>query len=104
MKAFLALAFLALAATSFAADDDKDFKPLFNGKDTTGWHLRRADRHNSWTIEDGVLKNTVNTGELRTDLVGDHKFWNFTVRYDYVVPDGSISGFHLAGRHEIQIL
>ena len=34
----------------------------------------------------------------------DKKFWNFTVRFEFQVPDGSNSGFYLRGRHEIQIL
>ena len=34
----------------------------------------------------------------------DQKYWNFTVRYEYQVPDDSNSGFYLRGRHEIQIL
>src|SRR5262245_42578987 len=97
-------ALLTFAAIAGAADDDKDFKPLFNGKDTTGWHLRNPNGHNSWTVEDGVLKNTVEKGQHGTDLVGDQKFWNFTVRYEYQVPDGSNSGFYLRGRHELQIL
>ena len=81
------------------------FKPLFNGIDRTGWKLRRAEGHDSWSIEPGgVLKNTVNAGEHGTDLVTDEKFWNFTVRYEYLVPDGSNSGFYLRGRHELQIL
>jgi hypothetical protein len=104
MKLLSTLALLALAATSFAQDDDKDFKPLFNGKDLTGWQLRNPKGHNSWTVADGILKNTVEKGQHGTDLVGDPKFWNFTVRYDYMVPDGSNSGFYLRGRHEIQIL
>jgi hypothetical protein len=83
---------------------DEGFKPLFNGRDTSGWHLRRADGHNSWTIENGVLKNIVKRGEHGTDLVTNEKFWNFTVRYDYMVPDQSNSGFYLRGRHELQIL
>jgi hypothetical protein len=89
------------APAMWAADDG--FVPLFNGKDTEGWHLRRKDGHNSWTITDGVLKNTVNPGEHGTDLVTDKKFWNFTVRYEYMVPDKSNSGFYLRGRHELQI-
>jgi hypothetical protein len=101
-KAFALVAALA-AITSFAADE-AGFRPLFNGKDTTGWHLRNPKGHNSWTVENGVLKNTVNPGEHGTDLVTDDKFWNFTVKYDYMVPDGSNSGFYLRGRHEIQIL
>ena len=96
---------LAIAAiTAFAADFEEGFKPLFNGKDTSGWHLRRKDGHNSWSVQDGVLKNTVNPGEHGTDLVTDGKFWNFTVRYEYMVPDRSNSGFYLRGRHELQIL
>lgn len=79
--------------------------PLFNGKNTDGWHLRRKDGHNSWTVEPGgVLKNTVKPGEHGTDLVTDKKFWNFTVKYEFMVPDDSNSGFYLRGRHEIQIL
>lgn len=98
------LATLALFSASAFAADEPGFRPLFNGKDTAGWHLRRPDGHNSWKVENGVLKNTVNQGEHGTDLVTDDKFWNFTVRYDFMVPDGSNSGFYLRGRHEIQIL
>ncbi len=91
--------------TCFAAEDEAGFVPLFNGRDTAGWHLRRADGHNSWSVQPGgVLKNTVNPGEHGTDLVTDKKFWNFTVRYEFMTPDGSNSGFYLRGRHEIQIL
>ena len=105
MKRFLfLLAVLSLLATTILAADEPGFVPLFNGKDTTGWHLRRKDGHNSWSVADGVLKNTVNPGEHGTDLVTDKKFWNFTVRYEYQVPDDSNSGFYLRGRHEIQIL
>ena len=103
-KAFSLLATLALSATFTFAADEAGFVPLFNGKDTTGWHLRRKDGHNSWTIDGNVLKNTVNKGEHGTDLVTDKKFWNFTVRYEFQVPDNSNSGFYLRGRHEIQIL
>src|SRR5437588_4896582 len=100
------LAALALLTTTTlaASSDEKGFRPLFNGKDTSGWKLRNPSGHNSWTVEDGVLKNTVNKGEHGTDLVTTSKFRNFTVRYEFMVPDGSNSGFYLRGRHEIQIL
>ena len=103
-RTFSLLTALALSATFAFAADEAGFVPLFNGKDTTGWHLRRKDGHNSWSIDGGVLKNTVNKGEHGTDLVTDKKFWNFTVRYEFQVPDNSNSGFYLRGRHEIQIL
>src|SRR6266571_2170304 len=98
----------ALAATSLMAaeENQKGFRPLFNGKDLTGWKLRNPNGHNSWTVEPGgVLKNTVEKGGPHgTDLMTDQKFWNFTARYEYMTPDNSNSGFYLRGRHEIQIL
>jgi hypothetical protein len=102
MKLFTFLSALVLTASALAGD--AGFQPLFNGKDLTGWHLRHADAQNSWTVADGVLKNTVEAGKHGVDLVSDQKFWNFTVKYEYMVPDGSNSGFYLRGRHEIQIL
>jgi hypothetical protein len=107
---FLAAALTAVIGSPIAAaapddaEDEKGFRPLFSGKDTTGWHLRDPNGRNGWSVEDGVLKNTVVEGTHGTDLVTDDKFWNFTVRYEYLVPDGSNSGFYLRGRHEIQIL
>ena len=103
MKTPIAILSLLLAASVFAADEP-GFVPLFNGKDTDGWKLRRKDGHNSWSVENGVLKNTVNPGEHGTDLVTEKKYWNFTVKYEFMVPDNSNSGFYLRGRHEIQIL
>lgn len=105
MKAVLSiLAAAALAASIGVAAEEEGFVPLFNGKDTTGWKLRNPKGHNSWKIEDGILKNIVNKGEHGTDLVTEQKFWNFTVRFEFMVPDGSNSGFYLRGRHEVQIL
>jgi hypothetical protein len=98
---FSSVVYILCAAAAVA---EEGFKPLFDGKDTKGWHLRNPKGHNSWTVEDGILKNTVNKGEHGTDLVTDQKFWNFTVKYEYMVPDGSNSGFYLRGRHELQIL
>jgi len=95
--------FVILANGAFAADE-AGFVPVFNGKNADGWHLRRKDGPNSWKVEDGALKNAVKRGEHGTDLVTDKKFWNFSVRYDFQVPDDSNSGLYLRGRHEIQIL
>ena len=103
MKKQILLA-LILPLTALAADDEKGFKPLFNGKDTTGWHVRNEKANNAWKVVDGVLKNELKQGEHGVDLVTDAKYWNFTVRYEYMVPDGSNSGFYLRGRHEIQVL
>jgi len=105
--ALLTLATLTIAAplSLTASDDETGFKPLFNGKDMAGWTLRNPNGHHSWTVEPGgVLKNTVEKGAHGTDLVTEKKFWNFTVRYEYMTPENSNSGFYLRGRHELQIL
>jgi len=101
-----AVALFIATLPALAAAGADGFRPLFNGKDLSGWKLRNPKGHNSWTVEPGgVLQNTVNPGEHGTDLVTENnKFWNFTVRYEFMVPDGSNSGFYLRGRHEIQIL
>lgn len=99
---FAAIALAFNVSASVAADEG--FTPLFNGKDLTGWHLRNEKGHSGWKVEEGVLKNDLKPGEHGNDLVTDKKFWNFVVRYEYLVPDGSNSGFYLRGRHEIQIL
>jgi hypothetical protein len=104
IKSIKVLALLGLAALTLHAQDTA-FRPLFNGKSTEGWKLRNPQGHNSWTVlPGGVLKNTVGKGEHGTDLMTEQKYWNFTVRYEYMTPDNSNSGFYLRGRHEIQIL
>jgi 3-keto-disaccharide hydrolase len=91
------MALLLVAAPTTA---QRGFKPLFNGKDLTGWHLHHADR-NGWKVEEGgVLTNT----SPSSDLISDEKFRDFEVHYEYKVPKGSNSGFYLRGRYEIQIL
>jgi hypothetical protein len=108
-KCFLILVTAAVAfcplLTVEAADDDSGFTPLFNGRDMTGWKLRNPHGNHSWSIlPGGILKNTVEKGTHGTDLVTDKKFWNFTVRYEFMTPENSNSGFYLRGRHELQIL
>ena len=65
MKSLLALAILVTIGplTAAAADAEKGFQPLFNGKDLTGWKLRNPAGHHSWTVlPGGILKNTVENG------------------------------------------
>src|SRR2546426_901422 len=104
---FLTLTLLGASCllTLAAEVNEPGFRPLFNGKDLTGWKLRNPTGHNSWSVEPGgILKNTVEKGGPHgTDLMTEEKFWNFAARYEYMTPDGSNSGFYLRGRQEIQI-
>src|SRR5690242_10789669 len=64
------LAFWALTACACAAD----WKPLFNGKDTTGWkHVGPGDI----TVENGMLKTSGGMGLLWYE---PQQFGNTTIR------------------------
>ncbi len=72
---------------------------LYNGKDLTGWSLRRADGKNAWKPDGPMLTNT----EPGTDLVSDRKFSDFELHLEVNVPKNGNSGVYLQGRYEIQI-
>lgn len=100
--AVLALALLAGAAVVYTqpAKPDKDgWISLFNGKDLSGWHIRKPDAENSWSVVDGVLTNAGHG----VDLVTDDKFTDHEVHVEFKIPAGSNSGLYLQGRYEIQI-
>lgn len=82
-----------------SAERRQGFRPLFNGRDLTGWHLRHSDGKASWSVQNGML---VNSGG-GTDLVTDAVFGDHVVRYEYLVPKNGNSGFYLRGLYEIQV-
>src|SRR5687767_7562633 len=91
-------------AAKLSKEEDRDgFKLLFNGTDLKGWKLRNAEGEKSWSVQNGMLVNTIKQGAHGTDLVSDEKFKDFVIRYDYMVPSNSNSGLYLRGRYEIQI-
>src|SRR5688572_4748075 len=104
MKKIILGVLVLVTVSVVIAAEESGFKPLFNGKDLTGWKLRSAKGEPSWRVENRELVNDVSGGKHGTDLVTENKFWNFTVRFEYKIPPGANSGFYLRGRHEIQIL
>jgi uncharacterized protein len=92
------------AASLSPVEKEQGFKLLFNGTNLDGWRLRNRDGHQSWSAQNGMLVNVATADQHGTDLVSEEKFKDFTVRYEYMVPKGSNSGFYLRGRYEIQIL
>lgn len=101
MKPIIALVALLIAGNLSAAEG---FRPLFNGKDLTGWKLRNPQGTPTWSVKDGVLVNDVSGGKHGTDLVSEQKFGDFVLRYEYKIAKGANSGVYLRGRHEIQVL
>src|SRR3989442_7820812 len=96
MRKVCFLALLALMAFPQSAADNKDkekvWSELFNGKDLSGWHLRKADRPNGWKVlPDGVYDNT----KPSTDLMTDREFYDFQLHLEVKIPPGSNSGAYM---------
>ncbi|MBM3996172.1 MAG: DUF1080 domain-containing protein [Planctomycetes bacterium] len=70
--------FLLVASISYAQDDG--FKPLFNGKDLTGWHNVNG-APSTWFVKDNTIITTGKpTGYLRTDK----HYENFIAEFDWM--------------------
>lgn len=83
---------LALVQTSNA---QKGFKPLFDGKTTTGWHTYgKKTVGDAWKVEDGVLHfdPTAAKNGQGGDLVTDLEYTNFHLKLEWKVAPKSNSG------------
>ena len=73
---------LLMVACSTAVSSDRnvdDFRPLFNGKDLTGW-VPVNTAPSTWSVKDGMLIcNGKPTGELRTDRM----YQNFILEVEW---------------------
>lgn len=71
---------LCLLSASPALAEDLDFKPLFNGKDLTGWVPVNV-APNTFTVKDGVIHSTgVPTGVMRTE----RQYENFVIELEWM--------------------
>ncbi len=82
-------------------------KPLFNGKDTTGWEPI-GTAQNKWIARDGELVNDNpvvegqhNSGAANIKTTG--KYQDFKLHIEVNCPEGGNSGIYLRGRYEIQV-
>jgi hypothetical protein len=83
LRCLFACSLVAVAATLPADDKAKpadDFKPMFNGKDLTGWAL--VNTHpDTFYVKDGEIITTGNPmGFLRTD----RQYENFVLEFDWM--------------------
>ncbi len=110
--ALLALAFL-LSATGA---DEPDFKPIFNGKDLTGWRVgnavlagKTASEDGRFAVKDGVLVITGSKDKppknTEIDTVDSYD-GDFTLRLEFRASRDANSGLHLRDKafaHQLQI-
>lgn len=91
---FFIFLFAGFAATQTHGADEVDadgFRPLFNGKDLTGWVLVNTPPQ-TWSVEDNMLVCTGKPiGEIRTERM----YQNFTmeVEWRHLVPKGNAGIF-----------
>lgn len=109
------LAFMLLSASVAAWLDDKGvpegFKPLFNGKDLTGWKVRPGDKADVWGADNGILYVNGGGGGW---LMTEKEYSDFELRLEFKLPKAGNSGValrcalkgnpHLEAGMEIQLL
>jgi hypothetical protein len=74
-------------------------RPLFNGRDLTGWEPAGNPANSHWKAVNGELVNE----KLGSNLKSVEKFEDFKLHFEVMLPEHTNSGFYLRGRYEIQL-
>ena len=72
---------------------DAGFRPMFNGKDLSGW------KGESWSVKNGCIRFNGNGNNLCSDEV----YADFEMLIDWKIPDGGGGGIYLRGLPQVQI-
>jgi hypothetical protein len=119
LTASFALGLLVFTATLRAGEPPEGFRPLFNGKDLSGWHglnphtgvklqgekkeaslkQQREEFSQHWRVENGELVNA-GTGPYATT---DEEFGDIELLIEYKTVPGADSGIYLRGTPQVQI-
>lgn len=119
MNARFAALLLCLPLSVSAESPPEGFRPLFNGRDLTGWHglnphsvvklegekkqtalqKQRAEFADHWRVENGELVND-GTGPYATT---DEAFGDIELRLEYKTVAKADSGIYLRGTPQVQI-
>ena len=89
------LLLLSICCLSCSKTDDKNFTPLFNGKNFDGWHVYGgAEGYDGWGIEDAVLKFNFRNkkGAEAANLVTDSTYTNFELSIEWKISKEGNSG------------
>jgi hypothetical protein len=117
------VALLLLVSTVQESRADDEWKPLFNGKDLTGWTHRNPKAKKVWVACDNVKLDPSDPARLvpvaeggrpdavllcgddgrGSDLMTTESFGDYDLHFEFTVPRGSNSGVYNRGLFEIQI-
>jgi hypothetical protein len=81
-------------AMSLPAQIPPGFRPLFNGRDLTGWHISEVNHHGNtkaWAIKDGVVTVTQDKPGNGGILLTDKEYGDFEI-YLEINPDFGCDG------------
>jgi hypothetical protein len=83
-------------------------KPIFNGKDLTGWEPIGNVSNNRWVARNGELVNDNpeskdHKGPRAANLKTTEKFQDFKLHIEVLCPEHGNSGIYLRGRYEVQV-
>ncbi len=94
MKKYILSALILFAVTNIA-NAQRGFKPLFDGKTTTGWHTyNKTTVGSAWEAVDGTIHmNPTKKGkDGGGDLVTDKEYGNFHLKLEWKVAPKANSG------------
>jgi hypothetical protein len=101
-KLFGCVVFFCFAFGAFA---EPKLKPIFNGKDLTGWKAPKGNDAAGWyKAVDGVLKVQSGPKKKGSILWTKKKYRNFVMEFDFRFGEGVVdSGVHVRNQDQIQI-
>ena len=99
----LCFAVFLTSATALVAGPK--FKPIFNGKDLSGWEVPDGNDEAGWyKAVDGVLKIQSGPQKKGSILWSKKKYRNFVMEFEFRMGEGRVdSGVHVRTKDQIQI-
>ena len=99
----ISCAFLLMSSAALVAGPK--LKPIFNGKDLTGWEVPDGNVEAGWyKAVDGVLKVQSGPNKKGSILWTKKKYRNFVVEFEFRFGEGVVdSGVHVRNQDQIQI-
>ena len=99
----LCCAVFLISATALVAGPK--LKPIFNGKDLSGWQVPDGNNEAGWyKALDGVLKIQSGPQKKGSILWSKKKYRNFVVEFEFRMGEGRVdSGMHVRTKDQIQI-
>ena len=104
MNSKLICCIVLLGSASVIAADSK-LKPIFTGKDLSGWEVPKGNDEAGWyKAVDGVLKIQSGPKKKGSILWTKKKYRNFVMEFDFRFGEGTVdSGVHVRNKDQIQI-